>query len=297
MTALTIGNFDGVHLGHRALIEAARAAVGSGRVAAMVFDPHPRRVLAPDRPLRRLSTFEQRRGWLEAAGADEVIRLRPTPELLGAEPAAFVERLVAEHAPSHIVEGPDFRFGRGRSGSVQTLRDLGTRLGFAVIVIDPVEVRLLDGHEVRAGSGVVRRLVVRGRVRDARRVLGRPYEMICPVVAGDRRGRAIGMPTVNLDHGDRVVPADGIYAGTATDPEGAEWAAAVSVGTKPTFGAAARTVEAHLVGWEGPPDTYGWTIRLRFLDWLRDQVPFEDVEALVAQMRRDVERTTRLCAR
>jgi len=290
-TAITIGTFDGVHRGHAALVEAARKAAGDGgRVVALSFDPHPLSVLRPEAAPLRLSTFRQRSHWLRAAGADEVIALVPTDKLLGQSPEAFLDRVVAEYAPDIIVEGPDFRFGRDRAGSIETLRELAPTLGYRAIEVGAVHGTLTDGTVVKVSSSIVRWLVNAGRVRDAARLLGHPYVVCGPVVRGDGRGGAdLGIPTANLDP-CQALPADGIYVGLALGPDGRRYPAAVSVGTKPTFGENPRVCEAHLIGHDPQTDEYGWTLRLEFHDWLRDQIAFDGIVQLVAQMHRDVAR-------
>lgn len=290
-TALTVGNFDGVHLGHAALVRTARQAVGpDGRVVVLTFDPNPIAVLRPESEPPRLTTFAQRERLLHDIGADEVIRLEPTADLLGQSPEQFVQQLVEAYQPSAIVEGPDFRFGRGRAGGVETLRELGEKMGFRTIVVEPVEQHLTDQIMVTVSSSMVRWLVSNGRVRDAARLLGHAYELTGHVVPGDRRGREIGMPTANLEH-EQLLPADGVYAATAVLPDGRTWPAAVSVGTKPTYGDQPRISEAHLIGYDGPVDVYDWPLRLLMRDWLRDQIQFDGTEALMAQMQRDLENT------
>jgi len=289
--AVCIGSFDGVHRGHQAILRAAREALdGGGRVVAVTFDPHPGAVLRPALAPRRLTTIAQRTDCLRAAGADEVEVLEPTADLLGQTPEAFVASIKDRHRPRVIVEGPDFRFGRDRAGTVETLRSLEAAGGFRTLIIDPVEVALVDHHLVRVSSTMARRLIEDGRVRDAAALLGRPYELEGTVVPGDRRGRDLGVPTANLDHRDYVLPADGIYAGAAVTPDGRRFPAAVSVGTKPTFGENPRVIEAHLVGFDGPVDEYGWTLRLALTGWIRDQIRYDDVTALRRQIDRDIAR-------
>ncbi len=290
-TAVTIGAFDGVHLGHAALVAAARDAVGArGRVVALCFDPHPLSVLRPEAAPARLSTFRQRSRWLRDAGADLVIALEPTDGLLGKSPRAFLEWVVAEYACTAIVEGPDFRYGRNRTGSVETLKELAAPLGYRAIVVDDVHGALTDGSVVRVSSSIVRRLVNAGRVRDAARLLGHPHVVCGPVVRGDGRGGAdLGIPTANVDP-CQALPADGIYIGLGTVPDGRRYPAAISVGTKPTFGENPRVCEAHLIGHDPQADEYGWTLRLEFHDWLRDQIAFDGTESLVEQIHRDVDR-------
>ena len=292
LRAITIGNFDGVHVGHVRLINEARKAVGpDGLVTALAFDPHPSTVLRPNATAKRLSTFDRRRQWLAEAGADEVVQLQPTTELLSLEPADFLAWIASEYRPDLIVEGNDFRFGRARAGSAQTLRQHEPTHGYRTIIIPAVQATLSDHSVVRASSSVLRWLLINGRVRDAAILLGRSYEIRAAVVPGDRRGRDLGVPTANLDHGDCLLPADGIYCGTATGPDGQRYTAAISVGTKPTFGFNPRVCEAHLIDFAGRVDEYGWTIELQFDDWLRDQLAFKQVDLLTKQLQRDIQRS------
>jgi riboflavin kinase/FMN adenylyltransferase len=306
-SVVTIGNFDGVHLGHAALIERAREEanrVGDGtRVVALAFDPHPGAVLRPGQAPARLTTFEQRAEQLGRLGADEVVRLEPTGQLLSLEPLAFLTQLCSDLAPVAIVEGQDFRFGRGRAGDISALERFATSLGFQTIVVDPVEVTLSDHTLVRASSSLARWLLERGRVHDAAQVLGRAYEIDGHVVQGDRRGRAIGYPTANIAT-ECMIPGDGVYAGRGRLPDGSEYAAAISIGSKPQFGGAPRTLEAHLLDIgersgeciRGLPE-YGWPIRLSIEHWLRDQAAFASLPALLEQIERDCHRTREMILR
>ena len=301
-TAVTIGNFDGVHEGHAALISTARETVGAdGRVVALVFDPHPLTRLRPEAAPARLSTFPQRERRLRELGADEVIQLTPTREFLALEAEDFLDRLVQRFQPAVIVEGEDFRFGRNRAGSVDFLRERAGAHGYRVIVVDPVERALRDQSVIRVSSSLIRWLLKYGRVEDAARLLGRPYELTGRVVQGEQRGRTLNVPTANLDHGDLMLPKDGIYAGRARRVDGEEraqagpwYAAAISIGTKPTFGEHPRICEAHLLDWDGPLDDYGWPIELQFRNWLRDQLVYRDVQGLTDQLERDIAATREL---
>lgn len=289
--ALTIGNFDGVHRGHAALVRTAREAVGDdGEVTALSFDPHPISTLRPGLAPARLTTFEQRCEYLRDLGADRVVRLTPSKEFLAQSPDEFVNAIVDEHRPDVIIEGPDFHFGRKRAGTVETLRELGGRFGYRTIVIDPIDVAMSDQLMVRASSSMIRWLIRHGRVLDAGLLLGRSYELIAPVEPGDRRGRELGVPTANLALVECIMPADGIYAGRAALPDGTTYPAAISIGTKPTYGRHPRVCEAHLIAYDGSTEQYGWTIRLMFDAWLRDQLPFHDSSALIDQLRRDIHR-------
>lgn len=296
MLAACIGNFDGVHRGHAALLAAARGRVGSGgRVVAVTFDPPPAEVLGRPGPQRRLANAERRGALLREAGADEVLLLATTPELLGLDPQAFILRLRSIVPFGLVAEGPDFRFGRGRSGGLDTLAAIGDREGFEVVEVPAVEVPLPDGTLVPVRSSIVRWLLARGRVSDAAALLGRSHLVAGRVVRGDQRGRHLGCPTANLEHGQVMLPREGVYAGVATLPDGREAAAAISVGRKETFASAdAQAVcEAHLIGVDLPLDAYGWPLELAFGRWIRGQAPFPSAESLVAQMARDLAAVSR----
>lgn len=292
-TALTIGNFDGVHVGHAALIERCRRL--GDRIIALAFDPHPLTRIRPAAAPARLTTFEQRESLLKGLGADVVERLDPEGGVLALTPDQFVRVLVDRYQPGVVVEGDDFRFGKGRSGDVRTLAALGAAAGFACEVVAPVEVSLSDHLIARASSSMARWLIERGRVADAARVLGRAYEVVGEVVQGDRRGRALGVPTANI-RTEQLIPGDGVYAGRAVLPDGREFAAAINAGTRPTFDGVGRRVEAHLLDVPREGDCiaglaeYGWTIRLRIGSWLRDDLRFDSVTELCEQMGRDLER-------
>jgi riboflavin kinase / FMN adenylyltransferase len=290
--AVIIGALDGAHLGHAGLVRAARAAVGKGgTITAITFDPHPLAVLRPGSAPPRISTFGQRRHWLKEAGADDVEKLEPSAALLGQAPRDFIAWVASRYAPRFIVEGPDFRFGRDRAGSVETLRELEGAFGYRTIIVEDVYAPLADQALVRVSSSLIRWLLGRGRVRDAARLLGHPYVLCGDVVRGEGRGGAdLGVPTANLGPSDLLLPADGIYLGRGTGPGGERYPAAVSIGTKPTFGSGPRVCEAHLIGFAPPTDEYGWKLRLEFHDWLRDQMAFASVQLLIEQLHRDIAR-------
>ncbi|MBI1191119.1 MAG: bifunctional riboflavin kinase/FAD synthetase [Tepidisphaera sp.] len=299
-TALTIGTFDGVHVGHAALLARCRHHAGpGGRVIAMVFDPHPLTALRPDAAPARLSTFEQREAWLKAAGADEVHRLLPTPDQLDLSPHEFAHDFATRFAPTWVVEGFDFRFGKGRQGDVLTLDTLGRQMNFQVDVLPPVEVALSDQLIVRASSSLARWLINGARAADAAIVLGRPYELVGEVRRGDRRGRTIGFPTANLST-DLLLPADGVYAADAILPDGRQARAAMNIGTRPTFSGHERRAEIHILDLPRDPQgsdssipglpEYHWPLRVRLLAFLRDQVKFASIDALTSQLQRDIAR-------
>lgn len=302
-TAVLIGNFDGVHIGHQDLVRAAAGFPGVKRVAVLAFDPHPSVILrsSPSGPAEgpgRLSSFEQRAARLRSLGADEVIRLLPSEELLSLTPEAFIRDSVLPLDPIVIVEGADFRFGARRAGGIQTLRALGEGFDFDVKVVPDCEITLTDQTIVRASSTLTRWLLTNGRVRDAASVLDRPYDLTGTVHRGDRRGRTIGFPTANILT-DQLLPQDGVYACRAVLPDGREFMAAANIGDRPTFNTNRRTLEAHLI--DAPTDgdavaglpEYGWDITLEFISRVRDQIRFSSIDALKSQLARDIDTTRR----
>ena len=297
-TSITIGTFDGVHAGHGALVRACREHAGTnGRVVVLAFDPHPLTRIRPEAAPTRLTTFDRKRELLIAAGADEVVQLRPDDALLSETPEEFLKWLVATHAPTLLVEGSDFRFGHDRAGDIGTLRRLGPALGFGVTVVDQVDVVLGDHTIAKASSSLVRWLLGHGRAGDASRVLGRPHQIAGTVVQGDQLGRTIGFPTANIHQNDDVLlPCNGVYACRATLPDGSTHPSALNIGVRPTVGGLTRRVEAHLLGGtgdEGPcrglPE-YGWELRLETLAWVREELRFASVDVLRGQIARDVAR-------
>lgn len=295
--AVTIGNFDGVHRGHQALLVTARARVGErGRVVAMVFDPHPQSVLHPATAPLTLTTYPQRCRQLQQFGADEVIRLAPDADLLSLSPEEFIVQKVLPLRPAFVVEGEDFRFGRNRAGSIDTLIRIGKTSGFETIVVSAVEATLSDHAIVRVSSTMLRWLIRRGRVRDAHALLGEPFAIESSVTMGEKRGRLIGCPTANLAPAGCLLPADGVYAGWAERANGSHYPAAISVGANPTFDDPERRCEAHLIGFGGALDEYGWKIRVTFQYWLRDQIRYNDAAPLVAQIARDITRAQEFLA-
>jgi len=290
----TIGNFDGVHLGHRKILQTARslADATAGHVVALTFEPPPDLVVRPaDRP-QRLTPPEAKCALLRQAGADWVVLAAADRDLLSMTAEAFIEEVLLRRlAVRHVVEGRDFFFGRGRAGTVETLRRAGERLGFACRLVEPVVMDLPEGPQ-RVSSTLIRGLLAGGRVEDARRCLGRDYTMYGPVVAGRGHGRKIGFPTANVDPGQQAVPADGVYAGWA-EFEGARTPAAISVGDRPTLGGGGRAVEAHLLGVAG--ELYGRRMTLGFVARLREQKKFDGDEPLRRQIEKDLDRVRQIC--
>ncbi len=280
---LALGMFDGVHLGHRAVLARTRgvAAAAGGRHLVLTFEPHPQQVVAPPPEPVLLTTVEERLELFAAEGMDGAVVVR-FDEVLRQTPAdRWLEMLAAVAAGGGVVVSSTYTFGRDRQGTVELLRAEGERLGFAVTVVPAVHI---GGTLV--SSTLIRRLVRAGRPEEARAYLGRPYAVRGRVVQGEGRGRTLGFPTANLAvHPDKVLPGRGIYAARARLGERAV-PAAVSVGTRPTFGTGALLVEAFLLDFDG--DLYGQEIELLFERRLRDELAFRGAADLVRQMEADV---------
>ena len=283
--ALSVGNFDGVHLGHRRIIDAMRGFAPPA-VVVVTFEPHPLSVLRPELLPPRLTPPGLKHELLRNAGVTHLVELRPTPDVLNVSADDFWRMLRDRARPCHLVEGPDFTYGKGAAGNVETLRAGALDSGVDFRVVEPLQVTLPGLQVVGVSSSLIRWLIVKGRARDAAACLGRPYALRGVVVEGYRRGRTLGFPTANVDVGEQLIPADGVYASVAV-VEGREYAAALSVGTAPTFTNARRQVEAHLLDFSG--DLYGKTVDVKLVSWVRDQLKFPGVESLVERMRRDVE--------
>jgi riboflavin kinase/FMN adenylyltransferase len=286
---VSVGNFDGVHLGHERILATARelkARGGAPAIAVVTFEPHPTTVLRPEAAPPRLTPPPLKAALLAGRGVDVLVNLPPSREVLGLSAEQFWDILRTRVRPSHLVEGNTFNFGRDRGGNVQRLAGWCAEAGVQLHVVEPVSVPLLDLQVAPVSSSLVRWLLFNGRVRDAAICLGRPYLLSGTVVKGYQRGRTIGVPTANLDCGEQMVPDDGVYAARCA-VAGRTYPTALSVGAMPTFGAdLKRQVEAHLIGFDG--DLYGQSIQVELVDWLRGQKTFAGVDALKAQMRRDL---------
>jgi len=287
-SAVALGVFDGVHLGHRAILGAAVAhARATGAPAlACTFEPNPLEVLQPERAPLPITTLDERLDLIAACGVDGTIVLTFTRELAAVEPEAFVKDVLVERlAARQVVVGFDHRFGRAARGDAALLRELGARMGFNVDVIAPLTV---DG--VPVSSTAIRTALGRGDVDAAARMLGRPYTLPGMVVAGAGRGRTLGFPTANVAPGRPVLVAPGVYACTF-EVGGQSRRAVVNVGVRPTFGEATLAVEAYLLDFSG--DLYGQTVRLTFVSRVREERRFPSVDALRAQIADDVETARR----
>jgi riboflavin kinase / FMN adenylyltransferase len=296
-TVVTIGNFDGVHLGHQHVILRAREVadeLGIRDVVAVTFDPHPIAVLRPEHAPPTLTTIETRVRLLEEAGVDDVLVVPFSRELAGWSPERFVEEIVVESLGARaVVVGANFRFGYRAAGDVATLRELGQHNDFETVGI------ALDGGPQVWSSTYVRNCLTAGDVEGAAEALGRPFTVRGEVVRGDERGRELGYPTANVPTtGMHAAPADGVYAGwlQRLDGEHDPLPAAISVGTNPTFeGARERRVESYVLD-RDDLELYGLTVEVSFVARLRGMRRFDSVDALVATMADDVRRARELLA-
>jgi riboflavin kinase/FMN adenylyltransferase len=290
--AVTIGNFDGVHRGHEALVAAAArwARSPGGTIVALTFDPHPARLLDPQRAPATLTTLAQKEELLGRLGVERLAVLPFTEELARQPPEDFASTVLAGAlGAERVVVGEDCRFGQERRGNVETLRALGKSLGFEVETVPAVL------HRDRpVSSSRVRAALREGDVGEAWALLGHPFFVDGTVVEGERRGRQLGFPTANLETENEIVPARGVYAVRCGLPAD-EWVPGVAnVGRRPTFGGTLLSVEAHLIDFDR--DLYGAGLRLEFQARLRDEQRFPGPEALVAQIGKDVERARGLVA-
>lgn len=289
---LTIGNFDGVHLGHRSLLEAAGDFARPHRrpVVALTFEPHPLRILRPEQAPPRLTTNQERAALLFDAGVETVIALRTDRDLLRLTAEEFVDGYVLPCLPRQIVEGPTFRFGRGRAGSSETMAALLAPHGCPVHVAP--EQHTDDGLPIN--STAVRTALGDSAVEQAAELLGRIYRITGWVRRGEGRGGPLGFPTANLAEVPQLVPGFGVYAGVAQTMDGGWYPAAINVGPQPTFAGQEARIEAHLLDFDG--DLREQLLGLYFVRCLRGQVRFDGVEGLQTQLRRDIQATRSLPA-
>jgi riboflavin kinase/FMN adenylyltransferase len=284
--ALALGNFDGVHLGHRALF---KEAAEHGRPGALTFEPHPGKVLQPELAPRLITPLPRKLQLMEAAGLDVVVVLPFTLAFARTPARDFEAALLDQARVRAVVVGRDYTYGAHRAGTVSTLTEAAMARGSVVAVVEPVTV-----GGVVASSSRIREYILEGRVGAARALLGRPFDLDGIVVKGEGRGRSIGFPTANVDTHGELLPASGVYAVRVRTREGWHGGAA-NIGTKPTFGGSAVTVEVHLLDWSG--DLYGQEVRVEFLERLRAERRFPSVSELTAQIQRDVEEARVVLAR
>lgn len=294
--AITIGAYDGVHLGHLAVIDATRGIAErlGVKTGLVTFDPHPAYVLRPESAPRLLTDLDQKLDLLEAAGVDTVVVV-PFDERRAEETAeAFVEAaIVGRLGAKAVVVGRDFHFGKDRAGNVELLTKLGEHHRFEVEGVQLLP--LSSGATDAVSSTAIRRALASGEVAAAAKLLGRTHELRGPVVSGDQRGRTIGFPTANVAIGKQMaMPADAVYAGWYIRPDGSRWPAAINIGKRPTFyhNAEHSLLEAHLIGFEG--NLYEEPARVQVVELLRSEQRFDGIEELTAQLKLDIHNAEKL---
>lgn len=292
-SVITIGAYDGVHLGHQAVIALVREraqALGALSIV-LTFDRHPASVVRPESAPKLLTDPEQKLEMLAATGVDATVMCHFGPSRAVESPEDFVRELLVDRLNARcVVVGSDFHFGHQRRGNVALLRSMGAQLGFDVEPVDLVA--RVDGVNEPVSSTAIRRALAGGEVEVAGRLLGRAFEVRGVVAKGDQRGRTIGFPTANVIMPDSVcLPADGVYAGFYERPDGTVHACAINLGRRPTFYEHAdhSLLEAHLLDFNG--DLYGESAKVKFVGFLRSERKFDGIDALVAQLKADVEAT------
>lgn len=289
--AITLGNFDGVHVGHRMLIEQTQkiAAKENLDFALVTFWPHPRKILPSQITHQPLTTRAQRMSLLKTFGAHNIVEMDFTPELAAFSANDFIELHLLPLGLRHLVVGHDFSMGRGREGNINLLRQIGARNDFKVTQIPPVSV----GGEI-VSSTKLRDSLKKGEVTTAAKLLGRNYTISGHVGHGEARGRGMGFPTANLENCATLIPGNGVYA-TFAYAAGKRFGAVTNIGIKPTFNEKNRTVESFLL--DADINLYGQEITLEFIAWLREEKRFSSPEALISQIRKDVETAAGVLAR
>lgn len=289
--SVAMGNFDGVHLGHRSVIEVAR---GFGPLGVITFEPHPRQVFCPQDPPFRLMNAESRANRLAKIGVERLYEMPFGPELSGMSAEAFARDLLAGGlGVAHVVVGRDFRFGAGRQGDAAMLQDLGRRHGFGVTVAP-----LLSFEGAGISSTAVRRALSEGRPRDAAAMLGHLHRIEGPVLHGDKRGRVLGFPTANMSVAGLHLPKLGVYAvkvDVLSGPGAGAYMGAASLGVRPMFGENTPNLETFIMDFEG--DLYGHHLSVALVEYLRPEMKFDGLPALIAQMDTDVANAREILSR
>ena len=298
---LTIGNFDGIHLGHQTILSVGRRRADAAKTqfVVMTFDPHPATILTPDRVPELLTPMPERTRQLLSAGADVVVVVEANAKFLSLSAGAFIRDVVMQRfRPVAMVEGDSFCYGQHRRGTVDTLRAEGRTYGFDVDIVEAIRINLGGSPGTVISSSLIRHLLKSGTVDQVAQCLGRPYVLLGKVKPGAGRGRALGFPTANLSITSQLIPPEGVYAGRAQlidsdDKLSHSIIAAVSVGRALTFESDRLLVEAHLLDFK--EDLYEQDIRLEFLGWIRDQRKFDTPKALSQQIKQDIARIREIC--
>lgn len=288
---VSIGNFDGVHRGHRSMIARliCRARESAAPAVVFTFDPHPIALLRPDQTPPPLSTTEQKLELLEQCGVDCTLVYPTDQALLDLTPRRFFDEIIlGKLAARGLVEGPNFQFGHDRLGNIELLEGFCSDSGLTLDVVPPLEIggRLVSSTEIR-------RFVQAGDVRSAGELLGSPYRLRGRVTRGAQRGRTLGFPTANLEEIRTTLPRAGVYAGRVT-VDGLSYGAGINIGPNPTFAEQSHKFEVHLINFEG--DLYGRWLNVELLDHLRDTTPFSSLDALRQQLERDIARARDIAA-
>lgn len=289
-----IGNFDGVHLGHQAVIEMARAARPDAPLGVLTFEPHPREVFAPDAPPFRLMNAQARAHRLEKLGVKRLYEINFNPGLAGLSAEGFARDVIADGLGlTHVVVGADFCFGKGRAGTAQMLREFGAAMGFGVTIAE-----LVDADAQRVSSTNIRRALSDGRPRDAARMLGHWHRIEGEVIHGHQRGRELGYPTANMSIAGLHQPRFGVYAvlvDILDGPHAGSYTGAASIGVRPMFGENLPNCETYLFDFSG--DLYGSACSVALVEYLRGEETFDGLDALITQMDADCARARQILAR
>jgi riboflavin kinase/FMN adenylyltransferase len=284
---VTIGNFDGVHLGHQAIFKRVMERAGEigGKSVVYTFDPHPLKILAPEQSLNLICAFKKKMELIAKYGIDMTVCADFTREFARMHPRDFAQKLMAGLGMDTVVVGHDYSFGHGKTGTIEYLTKMGKELGFIVEVIDAV---VMDNE--RISSTIIRELIDTGDINKSNRFLNRCYSIAGKVVSGYKRGKAIGFPTANLDTPYEVIPAVGVYAVLVSVKGGDMLDGVVNIGYNPTFDRDDFIVEVHLLNYDN--DIYGVETEIYFIERLRDERNFENVAQLQAQIKEDIQKAS-----
>jgi len=305
---LTIGNFDGVHLGHQEIINVARKLADQRHyeLVLMTFEPHPVAILYPEKAPGVLTPIALKKHLLAQFGVDYLVVLESSYRILNLSPESFVDEFLAKSVqPDVVVEGEDFNFGYGRSGNVRILKELGQKFSFEIVIVPGKEIKLADEQTARVSSTLIRHLLHKGNVADAAKALGRYYRLSGQTTLGKGKGRKLGFPTANIDPVNQIIPAEGVYAGFVEITDTQEQLcqsknklpAAFSIGRAKTFiSYHPLLIEAHILG-QDPGDLYGKHLAMDFVDFIRHQQKFTSPQHLSTQIAKDCQKAKEILAK
>ena len=286
----TMGNFDGIHRGHQAILARLKQESQRKGVPTMVitFNPHPHQVFRPDEQFSPIMNIKERLRRLWHLGIDHALVLPFTPDLYEMSAHEFTEEILWERLRvTAMYVGPYVRYGQGREGDLRMLESHGRQFGFTVGVVDPVSIQ-----KRRVSSTLIRKLIESGNLEGTVRLLGRHHTLVGEVIKGDGRGRTIGVPTANIAMDGTILPPAGVYAAWVRCEDESRWPAAVNLGRRPTFGDVGSAIEAHLIGYKG--DLYGQEIFISLVEHIRPEIAFPDAQTLKIQIKRDIKETKRI---